>query len=201
MTEVFKNFGDITYNTLSHAMSSGIADVAFADDKFGLLGEICRDVLEGQDNYSVILLHNLLFHLTNQNPKGVDGIIIDTFDVYTLKIRGEISELIKTAEFTIGSFIEVYNKYYGNAQHLSKVIEYFDGRVYSDGSNKYSHVGTIRSYMFYKNVINQKYKYIDGREYYIYEIFTKAIEAGNVPIGEILQLFKMYSAYIRRKIS
>ena len=196
-TTLFDNFGKVTYDQLSQGFSNLITDVTFCDDKYKLLSDVCDSILKGRNNYNLLILHNLLFHLTNQNAKNVDNIIINIFTSYTQDIHKQISNQIKSATFKIKSFIDLYNLYYKNAQCLSKQITYFDSRVYCDGSNKYSHVNMIRSYMFYKNVINTKYSYIDGKEYYIYEIFTKSIESGDVSINEILQLFKMYSFYIK----
>lgn len=195
-SSLFHNFGNVRYDPLLNS-ASVIRDVTFADDKFSMFRNYCNSIINGANNCNIIELHNLLFHLTNQNPKQVDDIIVEVFDSYTQKLSEHLANLIKTGNFKIKAFIDLYNAYYQSAQRLSKLMTYFDTRVYSDNTNKYSHINTIRSYMFYKNVISQQYQYIDSKEYYLYEILTKAIESNDGTISEILQLFKMYSFYIR----
>lgn len=196
-SSLFNNFGVLTYQPLSSNSSSVIRDITFADDKFSMFKEQCISIMNGSTKTNIIELHNLLFHLTNQNAKQVNDIIIEVFDAYTTSLSDELAKLIKSGNFKINSFIQLYNAYYQNAQTLSKLLTYFDNRVFSNESNKYSHIANVRSYMFYKNVINKKYCYIDTQEYYIYEILTKSIESNDGTIREILQLFKMYSFYIK----
>ncbi|QKF93810.1 cullin family protein [Fadolivirus algeromassiliense] len=194
---LFDNFGKVTYDPLSSGISTVVRDVTFVDNKFELFRNLCESIINGSDDYNVLLMHNLVFHLTNQNTKLVDDIVISVFDSYSKHIYDLISESIKTGNFKIKTFIDLYNMFYQNAQKLSKQLTYFDNKVLSDNSNKYSHVNMIRGYMFYKNVINMKYQYLDNKEYYLYDILTKSIESGDGLINEILQLFKMYSFYIR----
>lgn len=113
------------------------------------------------------------------------------------QIKNNIQNKISQNEFTIKYFVEQYNEYYLQGQNIARIVSYFNDRVYSNNTNKYSHVGLIRNFTFYNNVINQKYIYPDGNSYYIYEIFNKVIENGECEMEQITHLFKMYSFYIK----
>lgn len=201
-SSLFDNFGPTTYQQIFISGFSCIQDATYSDNSFDVFSQFCNNVLTNSDiDFNCLQLHNLVYHLINQNPTLVDNTIIQAFDKTTCNINEQISELIKNDLFTIASFIEIYKKYYTRAKTLTKYLVHFDTKVITDTNNnnqmKHSHIGLIRSFLFYKNVINSKYTTSDNKEYYLYEIFNKAIENNVVSMEEIIQLFKMYSFYIR----
>ena len=197
-SSVFNNFGKISYQQTSTLGTDYIQDATYSDNRFDVLKQFCHNVLTLDIDFNLLQLHNLVYHLTNQNPNSVDNVIIQAFDESTKQISEQLTESIKNNSFTITSFIELYKKYYTRTIKLSKYLSYFDTKIIvNDIQSKYSHIGLIRTYMFYKNIINKKYTNLDNKEYYLYEIFNKSIEDNTVSMEEIIQLFKMYSFYIR----
>ena len=196
-SSTFDSFGKISYCQIPSNDINLIIDVNHSDNKIDLFKNICIDILKSQIEFNLLAFRNLVFHLTNENPKLVDEILIIIFDEITITICQEIKTSIKNNTFSVNYFIDIYNKYYRNSQFLIKYLSYFDNNIIKDTQNKYSHISLIRNFMFYKNIINNKYECMDDKELYLYEIFTKYIENNNVQINEIIKLFKMYSFYIR----
>jgi len=205
MTEVIKsseialydNFGKISYSAINSSMTNFIANDLQDDNKFEMFKQICKNILCGDDDYNIVYFHNLVFNLTNQSPVQVNTVIINIFSDMTNSMYNSITESILNETFTIKQFVEKYQRYYMAAIKLAKELSYFDTCVLIDNNNKYSHVNLVRNYSFYKNVINRKYKYMDDKEYYLYEILTKLFEKNVLEIDTIIQLCKMYNFYIR----
>lgn len=191
----FDKFGKITYSAYN-INSNIVHDSAYTNNKFQLFKQISKDILLGENNFNIVLFHNLVFHVTNENPSRVDNIIIECFNEETLNIKQNIQNKIDNNNFTISYFIELYKKYYTNGKKFSEYVNYFDSKVETNGLKKYSHVNLIRNYVFYKNVVSCFYKsYNKEQELCLYELFSELIEQDTIPVEEIIQLFKMYAFY------
>lgn len=197
-TSTFDNFGKITYLQSKSINMDIIKDSAYTNDKFMLFKQLCKTILAGERNYNIVLLHNLIYNITNQNISLVDKVLIESFDEVTKSLQKDIQERISDNNFSIKYFVDMYKKYYSNGQTLAELVSYFDSKVLANNSNKYSHIKLIRSYIFYRNIVNHLYKSVDkGHDYCLYEIFSELIESNDIDINEIVQLFKMYLYYIR----
>lgn len=195
-TSTFDNFGKVSYGQFSHDNTYFITDANHSDDKIELFKNLCLNIFTHKCEFNLYLFQNLIFHLVNRNAKLIDETIIQIFDEITNQMYNKINNSTKNITFSINLFTELYNEYYKNSVSLAKYLSYFDNNVIKENSNRYSHIGLIRNYAFYNNVINNKYEYKDGK-YYLYEIFTKCIENNEVTINDVIKLFKMYSFYIR----
>ena len=126
------------------------------------------------------------------------ALLIEVFDEVTTVIKSRINDSITNKTFTLQSFVDTYNSYLKNSLVLSKYLSYFDLKVLIGNNNKYSYIGLIRKYMFYRNVINTQYS---NEQLYMYEILRKQVETADMSqentINIIKQLFKMYSFYNR----
>lgn len=190
-TKLFDNFGKISYVKMSNISNIiSITDVVPHDSKIAIFKESCEHILTSDNEFNVMMLRNVTFHMTNQTPEILDELLIQIFDNVTKNIANDFDKNIQI--FTISSFIETYKLYYLRSIKLLKYLSYFDSKVNTNNQNKYSHIGLIRSYTFYNNVLNRKY---DSK--YLYEIFTEHIENGLISMTEVLQLFKMYLYYIK----
>lgn len=176
----------------SNACQHIISDIAVDDNKQDIFNKLCEMILTSNTDFNIVMLHNLIYHMTNHNPELVNELIIKMFNNVTNDIANKLDSAIKDNTFTISLFIEIYKIYYLRSSKLSKFLSYFDDRVNANNQNKYSYIGLIRSYTFYANVINKKYD-----SCYLYQIFTKQIENNSGSMEEISQLFKMYSYYIK----
>jgi hypothetical protein len=188
----FDNFGQVSYFRLLDA-EDVVVNIITDENKLLLFKNMCINILTTGSEFNKISMHNLLFHLTNTNPKLINETIIEIYNYTTNGIHGKIQELVNNHTFTIFKFMELYNEFHWNSVKLSKYLAYFDNSIVRDSSHSY--LGLIKNYTFYKNVIDTKY--IDNNEYHLYEIFSKLIESEDISIADIIKLFKMYSFYIR----
>lgn len=196
---VFHHFGAITFAGLSINPTSCMGNLSISLDKYTEFKSICKQILSGTNNINLILMQNMVFNLTNENAERVNEIIIEVFNEITNEFHDMINNAIKNDLLTIKYFGEEYSKYTNRVTHLSTMLFYFNNRTIRKIQNgkKYSYINLIKYYTFYNNVINSKYDYNDGQQYYLYEIFTKIFDNGNIAMNDIIHLFKMYSFYIR----
>ncbi|ARF09783.1 cullin family protein [Indivirus ILV1] len=193
---LFENFGDINYLGSCQLSQNFVRNMSNDEDSCLAFKNYCLMILKENGNFNLLEFNNLVFHLTNKNIVKVSGLIVEIFDDITNDIKNQINDNINT--FTLQKFVDIYNIYFKNSLNLSKHLYYFDSKVLMNGTNKYSFVGLIRKYMFYKNVINTEY---GTEKLYMYEILRKKIETidmvCNNAIDIIKQLFKMYSFYTK----
>jgi hypothetical protein len=218
-TNTFNHFGKLSHARMTEPIQGLISDVTFPDNKTEMFGKLCEKIMTSDDDFNIVLFNNAVYHMTNQSPELVNELLIKVFDTVTKGIATKIEVAINDDSFTVQMFINLYKDYYVHASRLAKYLLYFDRRTYFDSQNKYSYIGLVKTFAFYANVINRKYE--DGtKKHYLYEIFNKTIETeankqmearkqkdrkieikpgqiGNISIEEIIQLFKMYSHYIK----
>ncbi|ARF11820.1 cullin family protein [Klosneuvirus KNV1] len=190
-TSLYNNFGTITYNTLNNSLMHFISQNQI-DNRMDMFKQICKNILKGNNDFNIVLFHNLIFNLVNKNPQAVDNTIIEIFDEVTKDLHSDILLQIQETNFTLDGFIKLYQQYYSSALLLSQYLVYFDRNVLVNNNNKYSHINLVRNYSFYKNVINQKYNSL-----YLYEVLTKLVEINTTEIDTIIKLCKMYTFYIK----
>lgn len=190
---LFDSFGKVGYQGICQFSQKLIRHVYHAEDAQHLFKQCCSSLLQTGEEFNVLEFHNLVFHLTNQNPLSVSTLLVEVFDEVTREIHDKLNNNI-----TMEIFVTTYNNYLANSLILSKYLSYYDSKVTIGGSDKYSFVGLVRKYMFYRNVINAKYDY-QGQPTYMYAILRNQIENSNLSqeenINLIKQLFKMYSFY------
>jgi len=187
--EIFNHFGNFSFTPFKNEEVEIISNMNDVEDKLALFKEVCHFEKE----INILQFHNLMFHLTNQNPAQINSIIIELFNEITLNIQLDLQNKITQDQFNINYFTQVYNKYYSYGVKFTKHMSYFDKKV---SSNKYSYIALIRNYTFYQNIINHKYTY-NNRVCYLYEIFNHFIENNEYTMENILMLYKMYTFYVR----
>ncbi|AYV78758.1 MAG: cullin family protein [Edafosvirus sp.] len=158
------------------------------------LKDICTRIMNGEKmTINQIYVHRLVFNIMTTNQSLVNDTVFDTLNESTLKFQNEIEEKIKNKTFTMNEFIEKYKEFFTNSQTLKQTLWFFDKHV--EQEKKYSHINLMRSYLFYRNVINYKY---DNGTIYLYEIFSKLIENKNEninTINSIIPIFKMHQYF------
>ena len=201
---LFENFGDIRYEGTCQFSQRYIRNISNDEDADIVFKNYCSSILSFGTDFNILEFHNLVFHLTNKNPMKVASLVVEVFDEATKQLWEKISQKTSNGLFTLQLFVEYYNDYLTNSLSLSRYLSYFDTKVLLNGQNKYSYVGLVRKYMFYRNIINTVYEYRDNSEqtsYYMYEILRKLIETTNMVqednMNIIKQLFNMYSFYNR----
>lgn len=194
---LFESFGDINYLNSCQSNRNFIRNASHDEEGHLDFKKICSNILLSETDFNLLEFHNLVFHITNKNTMKVSNLLIEVFDEVTQQIKNDIDKLVLSGSFTLQSFVNSYNTYLTNSLILSKYLTYFDNRVQINNSSKYSYVGLIRKYMFYRNVINCQY----GDQGYLYEILRKLVESANMAdeqtVNVVKQLFKMYSFYNR----
>jgi hypothetical protein len=197
---LFENFGDITYQNVCKFGQKFIRNVSHTEDSNIIFKKNCLSILSSGDDFNVLEFHNLVFHLTNVSIPKLVELIIGIFDEGAQQIKENIQNDIVNGSFTLEGFTKYYNSYLTNSMALSRYLTYFDNKIMMNNSTKYSYIGMVRKYMFYRNIINTTYNY-QNNNIYMYEILRREIENMDMNnesnINIIKQLFRMYSFYNR----
>lgn len=196
---LFENFCTIAYTPGCQYAKKFVMNMTNNEDSHVVFKKNCLATLFG-DDFNILEFNNLVFHLTNANTILVAKLIVEVFDEATENIYKQIQKDMVDSKFTLESFTQYYNTYLQNSLVLSKYLSYFDTKVIMNNSNKYSYIGMVRKYMFYRNVINTTYTY-QNTDKYMYEILRNNIEQLDMTqeysITIVKNLFKMYSFYNR----
>lgn len=187
--QLFENFGDIHFAKPSSLNKTFIKNNLTDEDIYDTFSTYCKTVLNSNTVFNILEFHTLVFHLTNNNINRTVSIIINIFDEFSKTLKSEIESNI-----SLQSFVKTYNKYLTNVTNLIKHLSYLDSKITLNSKNTY--LNTIKTYMFYKNVINVTYT---DQNIYMYEVLRKSIENSDMTdqntVTTIKQLFKMYSFY------
>lgn len=155
-------------------------------------------------NYQRINLfqfNSLLFNLVNTNPEAAYSTLYELFDSESEKFYETLQKSISDNTFSLDMFVHNYREFYKRMIRLNGPLHMYEESIKRDSksnkSNKSnSDLNLMRSYLFYKNVINRKYNY-NGEEVYLYGIISKILETQKTTIQTILPLFKMKEFYGR----
>ncbi len=192
-------FGAWTTKTVRHDLSSVLVPLCSKqDDKFKLFTEACHKIMNTDTGLNNHMFNNLMFSVMNEDPTKMNDTLFNIISFETINFKQKIDAAIATHTFSYDLFTENYKAYYARTEKLKKNLWYYEKSIALKGSNgkSYSIVSLMRNYLFYANVINQKYNY-DGSPLSMYSVFAKVLESDNVSIDRILPIFDMYMFYQR----
>lgn len=189
--DIFNFFGErkYTFATLNKGIFNGLR-LPNATEQFH---SICKNVLNGNVNINVTTLKLCLFQMLLNQPDSVNNELVNVFNEFTTEIGNEINARVIEETFTIGFFLEKYQRIYNVGQTLRKLLEEFDKNVVVSSSKNYSHINLIRSYTVYRNIVARQYFHKDG-DIYLYELVCKALNATKNS-NDMIKIFKIYRYY------
>ncbi len=203
--EQLRAFGEYRHKVINYNDCSFIRSFVKPTDYVKILKEQCMHIMNGK-NVNILLLDNSHFQLMNKDAKKLKKIICDTFAEASLKIQENIAEELEKKTFVIDMFVKAYDEYKQRIGYIKKGLWYYDDNT---TKNEYSHVTLMGNFIFYKNVVNQYYKYGDTTALHFEEIINNIMENKNsdskkvltsntsITINNILSLYKMYKFFMK----
>ncbi|CAH6421498.1 Cullin family protein [uncultured virus] len=200
-SKILENFGKYNFVTFHQNKFDFISNFFGSNDyseQSQIFKTFCNKILTNNiSDVNAIAFNNLLFLLLNRYPQETNDLIFEIFDEETIKFSDILKKNLSENKFNIEFFINKYKNFYSCTQKLIYNLAYFESKIQRDQNCKqFSQLNLIRSYLFYKNVINHKYDY-NMQNTYLYEIFSKIISFENTNMETILKLFNMKQYYYR----
>ena len=169
------------------------------------LRQYCDDILCGKYiNVNPIVLKNVLIHMFHTDANKVTNIIYNSINHSSIKIKDEIDSQLNNKLFLIENFVNMYQTYKSRINKLTESLWYYGDNIrYTPSIKSYPYITLpyitlMGSYIFYKNVINVKYKYNceDAKEsIYLYDIFDHILQNKKININVVMSLYNMYHYY------
>ena len=131
---------------------------------------------------------------------NVNLLIIGVFDNVTEDMADKISNLIMSKQFTIKMFIDMYDTFVTRSRYLRTTLRRLDDYFKLDNDKSLFHI--VKNYIFYRNVLNRKYRtvtgQVDSNNDYLYTIMLNMINKNDInEIMNVVKFFNFYSAFSR----
>ena len=194
-SKIFDVFGK-KYMNENKFNSRLINGLSLSKNYENLFRDECFKILNG--NSSDVNQVKLLFLIQNIIQHGYDftvNLIINIYNDFMLQISEELQNEMNNKTFTISYFLNKYENINHVSMILTKSLNQIDKNIYSDSKFNFSTILLIKSYIFYRVVLNKLYDY-EGVQYYIYEIFSQIVQESQ-KMDELSKLFKIIQQYNR----
>ena len=193
--ESLNAFGEYKFNVISKNNCSFVRSLQYNNpiDRFRTL---CQSILNGKNqDVNQIEFDGLLYKLMETQPEKVNETLFELINELCVSFKNWISNKLETDTFSVDTFQEGYTKFYKLKSNFSRQLRYFENCVKKGSTTKsYSHIMLMANYAFYKNVVDQTYKY-KGNDCQLHTILGSLINEKNMSVDKILPLFQMFKYY------
>lgn len=195
--EIFGYFGQRTfvYDVYDKTCINGLQMSQPLTQQFE---EACLNVLKDVPNVNRSLINFCELRLLNENPSTINNILMNVFFVHTEEFSGEITKNVTSNTFSVETFLMMYKKFQKQTFVLQKLLYNFDKCVKVDNNKNFSHINLMRSYIFYRNVVNKQYGNVNNKQY-LWKLLINSITNNKLDtsktISHINDVYKLIDYY------
>jgi hypothetical protein len=188
--DMFDEFGKL--NNIVLPNQNIFTGLNIKNDAAKYLYDLLLVILTGSNNNKInqLLVNHTCSFLLSQGLHNLLNVIIHVISESTDMFYQNIQKLCDDNSFTNDEFIKLYNNHTKNTMIFKQALKMSFDYFKTDNNKNILHI--YLTYIFYKNVVNKKYR-LRGQDKYLYEIFLQENNKSNTE--EFFKLFKFYNYY------